>query len=182
MEPIAWQRRFVLVESHFPMRTPHVLIFPLMLLAFGCVSPVAEEAGMAGQSAPDITVKRLKTEEKVKLSNLKGKVVLLDFWATWCGPCRQSSPEVQEMYDKYKDKGFEVMAISSEEPGEVERFEEQSGRTYPVYLERLGEASAPYRVQGLPTFILVGRDGKILKDERGYAPGLVTSMVETAMQ
>lgn len=137
---------------------------------------------MVGQAAPDIEVARIGSKEKVRLSDLKGKVVLLDFWATWCGPCRQSSPEVEALYRKYKDQGFEVMSISNEAEDLLLDHKKKAGTTYPVFREELQEASGPYRVTGLPTFILIDRQGRIVGDLRGYGPGLLPELVEPAMK
>ena len=109
----------------------------------------------------------------VKLSSYKGQVILLDFWATWCGPCKVEIPWFMEFQQKYKDKGFTVVGISSDdELATLKPFVARYKMNYPV-LQGLGrddvhEAFGP--VYGLPTTIVIGRDGKICKTHMGLAP------------
>jgi len=109
----------------------------------------------------------------VKLSSYKGQVILLDFWATWCGPCKLEIPWFTEFQQKYKDRGFTVIGISSDdELAALKPFVTQYKMNYPV-LQGLGrddvhEAFGP--VPGLPTTLLIGRDGRICKKHIGLAP------------
>jgi peroxiredoxin len=109
----------------------------------------------------------------VKLSSYKGKVILLDFWATWCGPCKLEIPWFIEFQQKYKDRGFTVIGISSDdELAALKPFVAEYKMNYPV-LQGLGrddvhEAFGP--VWGLPTTLVIGRDGKICRKHMGLAP------------
>lgn len=109
----------------------------------------------------------------VKLASYKGKVILLDFWATWCGPCKMEIPWFKEFHQKYQDKGFTVVGISSDDAIEQLRpFVAEYKMNYPV-LQGLGrddvhEAFGP--VWGLPTTLIISRDGKICRRHLGLAP------------
>ncbi len=121
-----------------------------------------------GDPAPDFTLKNLQGEE-VRLSDYRGRPVLINFWATWCPPCRFEMPAIQKMYDTYKDEGFEVLAVDVEESiTTVKRYIAQGGYTFPVLLDYKGEvANGPYRIRAFPTSYFVGRDGKIAVAHRG---------------
>ncbi len=102
------------------------------------------------------------TGQKLNLSDYKGKVVLLDFWATWCGPCRIEIPWFVELQEKYRDPGFAVIGISMDDgPGPVREFYKQYKMNYPVAMgdDKLGELYGG--ILGLPTTFLIGRDGRI---------------------
>jgi len=113
-----------------------------------------------GSLAPDWTLKTPDGKE-VSLRSLRGKVVLLDFWATWCGPCRMAMPDVQKLYEKYKDKPVAVYGVCTWERGDPVSFMKQKGYTYPILLQG-DEVAARYRVTGIPTFYLIDPEGKIL--------------------
>jgi thiol-disulfide isomerase/thioredoxin len=102
-------------------------------------------------------------------SSLAGKVVLIDFWATWCGPCVAEIPNVLEQYEKYHDKGFEVVGISLDEDREaLEKFVGEQKIPWPILYEKPeGEGwrhplSTYYGISGIPTVILIGRDGNVI--------------------
>jgi peroxiredoxin len=109
----------------------------------------------------------------VKLSSFKGKVVLLNFWATWCGPCKIEIPWFNEFHQKYKDRGFVVVGISADDTVEqLKPFVAEYKMTYPVLVglgrEDVQEALGP--VWGLPTTLLISRDGKICSTHMGLGP------------
>lgn len=128
-----------------------------------------------GMPAPELTGVNHKGEAE-KLSDLKGKVVLLDFWATWCGPCRASFPHVQELYKKYNGKGFEVFCIGDDDNNVegwkqyIESDKDGVGSYHHILRGRKVDASssegedqsAKYAIHFLPTKFLVDRDGKII--------------------
>jgi thiol-disulfide isomerase/thioredoxin len=134
--------------------------------AAGACDPNAKPANF------NFTVKDVNGSD-VKLSSFKGKVILLNFWATWCGPCKVEIPWFMEFQQKYQDKGFTVVGISSDdEPAALKPFVAQYKMNYPV-LQGLGrddvhEAFGP--VYGLPTTLLIGRDGRICKKHMGLSP------------
>ena len=98
-----------------------------------------------------------------------GKVVLINFWATWCQPCVREMPSIERLYRKYKARGFEIVAVSLDQGGqeEVRAFVEKLNLTFPIVLDPEGEAKALYKVRGLPTTYLVDRKGRVA----GYGVG-----------
>ncbi len=126
---------------------------------------------LKGKQAPDFTLKAL-TGETVKLSEQKGKVVLVDMWATWCPPCRKSLPHIQQISanKELAGQGLVVWAVNfSEKPADVENFTKENKYTFVVPMDK-GEVERSYLVQGVPTAVIVGRDGTIKSVFIGFAP------------
>ncbi len=135
------------------------------------------EAGQAlapGKPAPDFEETGIDGKT-MKLSDLKGKVVLLDFWASWCGPCRKENPNVVKLYEQYKDKGFTVMSVSLD--SSRERWEaaiKQDNLTWPYHVSDLQKWSSKvgriYQVQSIPFTVLIDQEGNIIQTNlRGEA-------------
>jgi peroxiredoxin len=133
-------------------------------------SSKSDTTALQGKMAPDFALKTLDGKE-VKLSEQKGSVVLMDFWATWCPPCRKSLPHVQELStDKeLAAKGLKVWAVNAhEETGKVTPFVEQNKYTFQIPMDADGATMKDYMVHGIPTTVIVGRDGKVKKVFIGY--------------
>ena len=114
-----------------------------------------------GNQARDFTLKSLDGS-KVTLSDFQGDVVLINFWATWCAPCRAEIPDFEEAYQVHKDEGFVILGLNEQEaPQVIGPFIEELGMTYPVLLDEQGQVMSEYRVLGLPTSLLVDRHGVI---------------------
>jgi peroxiredoxin len=117
-----------------------------------------------GKEAPDLNLAGLSGGNRLKLSELRGKVVFLNFWATWCAPCRQEVPAIQSLYKKFLNKpDFVVAAVACDQGGEstVREFVDREGLAFPIYLDSDMAAAARYGVTGFPETYLIGRDGKI---------------------
>ncbi|MFH1759752.1 MAG: TlpA disulfide reductase family protein, partial [bacterium] len=111
--------------------------------------------------APDIIVEDFNGN-KVKLSDFRGKVVMLNFWATWCPPCRNEMPSIEMLLNKMKGKDFVIMAVSmGEEKDKVKKFIEDNDYTFPIYLDKDRSASSKYSVTGIPTTLLIDNNGSI---------------------
>jgi peroxiredoxin len=97
------------------------------------------------------------------LADFKGKVVLVDFWATWCDPCKEEIPDLVKMQERLKDKGFTILGVSMDEEGKtaVRRFLAKHPITYPLILNNGERAPKGWVVPGLPTAYLIGRDGTV---------------------
>jgi len=96
------------------------------------------------------------------LRDLKGKVVLVNFWATWCPPCRKEMPDLQALYDKYKDQGFVVLSISDEEAAKVAPFIAEKKINYPVMLDPGRKVNDAFAVEGIPKSFVYDREGKLV--------------------
>jgi thiol-disulfide isomerase/thioredoxin len=95
-----------------------------------------------------------------RLKDLRGKVVLLNFWATWCGPCRAEKPILQKVYSDLKDKGFMLLAITDEDPAVVRSFVNEYGITLPVLIDRTRGVFDHYAIDGIPKTIILDRQGR----------------------
>jgi peroxiredoxin len=118
--------------------------------------------------APDFTLSTL-SGTSLSLAELRGKVVLLNFWATWCVPCRKEMPAIEALYQRYKDRGLEVLAISLDKGSTtvVEAFVKEVGVTYLVALDPSWATARTYGVRGLPATFLIDRAGNVVLRELG---------------
>src|SRR6266849_3650016 len=133
--------------------------FALALLAAAAcgTQPVAR----LGSPAPDFKLQDVDGES-ISLADLKGKPVLINFWATWCQPCREEMPAMQELYDQYRDRGLVILAIDMEEDSrQVRRWVDQGGYSFTFLLDSEGEQVKRYNVTAAPTSYFVGPDGVI---------------------
>lgn len=114
------------------------------------------------EALPPFTVKTLEGAD-TSLASVAGKVVLLNFWATWCPPCRTEMPSIQVLDDKLKGSAFAVFAISvAEKPVTVTEFLKANPYSYPMYLDESGAASAPFAGQGIPTTFILDKQGRAI--------------------
>jgi thiol-disulfide isomerase/thioredoxin len=152
-----------------------------LLLSFSCTAKAQES------SAPDLTKAFMdaglpllreqvslrdfslplaaqgRPERNISPGGLKGKVVFLNFWATWCGPCRDEMPSMEALYSRYRENGLEILAVNIQEPeGEVLAFMGNNSLSFPAVLDRDGRVSASYGVQAIPSSFIINREGKII--------------------
>lgn len=140
------------------------------------VSSTTAEGLNVGMSAPDFSAK-LINGSIVSLRSLRGKVVLLNFWATWCAPCKSEMPTLQTLEDRYKVLGFVVLAIDNrEDASTIAPFLQTRALTFNVALDPNGTVNDRYTVRQYPTSYLIGRDGSILARQFGpFEPGALDS-------
>jgi peroxiredoxin len=120
--------------------------------------------GRTPRVAPDFAVPDLDGQA-VRLSAYRGRVVLVNLWATWCPPCREEMPSMERLHQRLKDKGFVLLAVSEDEGGAagVKAFVEQMKVTFPVLLDPDGDVGRKYEVWGFPESFLVDRDGRVVE-------------------
>jgi peroxiredoxin len=144
------------------------LIIPAVFLLISLVSVSAACAPNNHPAAPDFTLKDLNGKE-ISLSDYEGKVLFLNFWATWCGPCRAEIPDFIEVYDEYKDQGLEILGVSVDDmsPDKVLRFVEKSEINYPVamYTNALMNDYRPGRM--IPTTVIIDKMGRLRHKQIG---------------
>ncbi|KRT58851.1 TlpA disulfide reductase family protein [endosymbiont of Ridgeia piscesae] len=146
-----------------PNRISHQLIL-LALLLF--ISPVR-----ATQPAPDFTLKSL-SGENLRLSELRGEVVMINFWASWCGPCRQEMPLLEALYQRYRPLGFTLLGVNVEqESAKARKLAKELGVSFPILFDSDNQVSKNYGVAAMPTTLLIDRDGNQRFIHQGYQPG-----------
>lgn len=112
------------------------------------------------------------SEPTLDLARWHGKVVLVDFWASWCGPCRQSFPWLNEMQAKYGARGLVVVGVNVDrEHGEAERFLQETPADFPILYDPQGALAARYEVPGMPSSYVFGRDGALVGRHIGFRKG-----------
>lgn len=121
--------------------------------------------------APDFTLKS-RSGENIRLSELRGNVVMVNFWASWCGPCRQEMPLLDDLYQKYRDYGFELLGVNvDEKQSDAERMLERIPVSFPVLFDPNSTVSKEYGVDAMPSTLLIDRDGNARYLHRGYRAG-----------
>jgi peroxiredoxin len=121
--------------------------------------------------APDFTLPA-RSGGEMSLNGLKGQVVLINFWATWCGPCRKEMPLLDQIYQRYKDLGFTLLGVNVEEDSAgAENWLKQTPVSFPVLFDRQNRVSKLYEVTAMPSTVIVDRKGQVRFVHYGYTPG-----------
>lgn len=122
-------------------------------------------------AAPDFTLKS-SSGENLRLSEFRGEVVMINFWASWCGPCRQEMPLLDELYSQYKPMGFTILGVNVEEDStKAKQLLNDSPVNFPVVFDNQSAVSKLYNVVAMPSTVLVDRDGNVRYLHQGYKPG-----------
>ena len=142
----------------------------------GCSSSTPAQGPEIGKLAPDFQLSNLDGQV-VSLSDFRGKPIFLNFWATWCGPCRFEMPFIQKMYEGLSSEGLVVLAVNLQEnPATVKEFMETFGLTFPVLMATSREVPLAYNIRGIPATFFIDKNG-IIQDIK---IGAFTSEVEIA--
>ena len=138
----------------------------LSFIIFGFVL-LCHNSFAADDQAPEINLPGIN--EEIRLENLKGKVVYLDFWASWCKPCAKSFPWMNEMKQSYADKGFEILAVNLDKDRKLaDEFLNKMDVNFKVAYDENGKSAADYKLKGMPSSYLIGRDGKVYASHIGF--------------
>jgi peroxiredoxin len=144
--------------------------FWIPLIACGALAlPILVSA--ASGPAPAFTLKS-RTGETVSLADLRGQVVMINFWATWCGPCRQEMPHLEALYQRYEKLGFKLLAVNVEQdPKGADKWLAETPVSFPVLFDPDNNVSKLYEVVAMPSTVIVDRGGNVRFVHHGYKPG-----------
>jgi len=152
--------------------TTVMLSWMLPVTAFGQQQKVLRNLRLAPVDHPGPAPRFLSMTpqgKKMGIDDFKGKLVVLNFWATWCPPCRLEMPSMEKLYQEFKGQGLEVVAINfMEREKAITSFLKENGFSFPVLLDKKGEIARKYGVHGLPVTYLIARNGNLLAKSMGY--------------
>jgi peroxiredoxin len=128
-------------------------------------------SGLTGQPAPDFALKS-SSGENLRLSEYRGDVVMINFWATWCGPCRQEMPLLDELYSRYQRVGFNLLGVNiDDDSSRAMDMINELGVSFPVLFDSSKQVSRLYQVDAMPVTVIVDREGNVRHVHQGYKPG-----------
>ena len=152
-----------------------VVLIWVWTVAMGSDLFARTEKSMVGQTLPKLSVQWLD-----KKPETEGKPMIVEFWATWCPPCRSSIPHLNEIYAKYKDKGLQIVGITDEDRAKIKKFEKEVPIEYAVGLDANGKYAKPFGIQGIPHAVLVDKTGKVVWE--GHPMSLKESQIEELLK
>jgi peroxiredoxin len=145
-----------------------IVFFLTVFLLVGCDNSTSEKstttAGLVGHAAPDFTLTDMQGQ-KVTLSQFRGKVVVLNFWATWCPPCREEMPSMERLHRDLESKGLVMLAVNVEENGKkaVSQFLQKTPYSFPILLDSESDAQNAYGVFRFPESYIIDRNGVVVE-------------------
>lgn len=170
----------MLARSTMP-NIPAMPLRALLLLVCLGTTPSAYSVDVE-QIAPDFTLEAL-SGPNLRLQEYRGQVVLINFWASWCGPCRQEMPVLDRLHQRYEEAGFAVLGVNVEgKRAPAEKIAKQSNVSFPVLIDASQSVSKKYDLEAMPSTVMVDRDGKIRYIHRGYKPGDESKYLEVVKQ
>jgi len=142
-----------------------------VIAALVLATTAAASGNLTGQQAPDFALKS-STGENLRLSEYRGDVVMINFWATWCGPCRQEMPLLDELHSRYERVGFKLLGVNiDDDPRRAMQMIDELGVTFPVLFDSSKDVSKLYEVNAMPVTVIVDREGNVRHVHHGYKPG-----------
>ena len=149
-----------------------LLILRGLAFSLGLLTGLGVLAAEVGEKAPSFSIVSLTSNETVSLDDFKGKVVILDFWASWCGPCLVAMPKLSALSDSLPNDKAALLAISVDsDPRRAKRFMTKMGATYDSLIDPEGDVAGIYDLPGMPTTFVIDQEGKITAQLVGFTPG-----------
>lgn len=140
---------------------------PIATLALALCAVAAQAAG----PAPDFTLKTVGGPN-LRLAEQRGQVVMVNFWASWCAPCKQEMPHLNQLYDKYRSTGFVLLGVNvDDDPAKAAAEAAKLGIRFPVLLDSAKAVSKAYALNAMPTTFVIDRDGQVRHVHQGYRNG-----------
>lgn len=153
------------------MNTKSILISSAKIIVITTALLFSSHAISASKAAPNFTLKSY-SGKNIKLSEYRGQVVLLNFWASWCGPCRTEMPLLENIHQKYKKLGFTVMGVNVEEDNaKAKNIVKDNKLTFPILFDTENKVSELFQVSAMPSTIIIDRSGNMRYLHKGYKPG-----------
>ncbi|ABD80828.1 TlpA family protein disulfide reductase [Saccharophagus degradans] len=141
----------------------------LIVIAFILLAGLQLSTSARATPAPAFTLPEIHSMESLSLADYQGKVIYLDFWASWCGPCRKSLPLMNEVYKRLEDKGFMVIAINLDENRELGlKFLENQPLDYPIVFDKTKSVPGKYQLEAMPSAYLIDKKGTIRAIHKGF--------------
>jgi peroxiredoxin len=141
------------------------------LSVFAAALLLGAAAIAADKPAPDFTLKTL-SGPNLRLGEQRGQVVMINFWASWCGPCKQEMPHLNRLHDKYRDAGFALLGVNvDDDPVKAAAAAAALGVRFPVLLDAAKDVSRLYGLSAMPTTVVIDRDGRVRHVHKGYREG-----------
>jgi peroxiredoxin len=148
-------------------RTSRILLGAALAVASWAATPAVAPSGLA----PDFTL-RTMDGPNVRLQEQRGRVVMVNFWATWCGPCRQEMPQLNRLYEKYRGSGFVLLGVNVDDDAhKATELATKLGVRFPVLLDTDKAVSKRYDLATMPSTVIIDRDGTVRFVHRGYLAG-----------
>ena len=143
-----------------------------LVFSLGLLISLGVHAAEVGEKAPSFAIVSLTSNETVSLEDFKGKVVILDFWASWCGPCLVAMPKLSALSDSLPHDKAALLAVSVDsDPRRAKRFMMKMGATYDSLIDPEGDVAGMYDLPGMPTTFVIDQEGKITAQLVGFSPG-----------
>ena len=155
------------------MNKKHILVIGISLALALCVASVISFAKVKADAAPDFTLKS-SSGKNIRLSELKGRIVMLNFWATWCGPCAEEIPQLNELYESLDPYDFELLGINlDEDQSKAIHLANKLDVNFPVLFDEDKSVSKSFDIKAMPTTIIIDRAGRVRHVNKGYKKGYI---------